>query len=69
MTEIEVLKEWVLSQKSKKAKWYEKNVLRQNLSVFEKDNLKKVYGKLQVLGEIETKINKILKRKSGEVRQ
>lgn len=45
------LKEWLFEQQRKKYRYFYQNILRQNLSDYEKESLNKVYGRLQQIDD------------------
>ncbi len=63
MTGLEKLLDWVLDQKRKKTKAHQDCFNRsKTLTDFERKSMLKIHGKLQLLGEIETKIMKLQKQ-------
>lgn len=62
MTPLEELKIWISKEKETKTKWWHKALWKKNQSEFEKESVLKVYGKINFMGDLESKIRQIEKK-------
>lgn len=66
---MESFEEWLFKEQKNKATWWNNTHKRQNLTAYEKENLEKVYGKLEMIEAVMKKLGYTRKERQKQINE